>query len=58
MKMYDSVNTRFNLDRNDGKGVESGSGRIRRDPDLDGYVWPRFIKFVDFAFTCGEFPHR
>ena len=56
--MYDSMNTRFNLDTNGGRGVESGSGRIRRGADLGGNVWPRFRESVDFVFTCGKFPHR
>ena len=41
-----------------GRGVESGSGQIKRGADLGGNVWPRFRESVDFVFTCGKFPHR
>ena len=39
-KMYDNVNAMLNFDTNGGRGVESGSRRIRRVADLGGYVWP------------------
>ena len=57
-KMYDSVNTRLNLDTNDGKGVENGSRRIKNGMEFGGYVWLKFKKSIDSVFTCGEFPHR
>ena len=57
-KMYESVNMKFNLDTNGGRFVESGSGRIRRGPDLGKYMWLRFKESVDPVFTNFEFPHR
>ena len=52
------MNTMFNLDINGRRGVENGSGRIRRGADVGGNVWPRFRESVDFKFTSGNFPHR
>jgi hypothetical protein len=57
-KMYDSVNTRFNLDTNTRRGGESGSRRIRRGADLCGDLWARLRDSVDSVFTSGKFPHR
>jgi hypothetical protein len=57
-KMYDSVNTRFNLYTNTGRGVESGSRRIRRGADFCGDLWARLRDSVDSVFTSGEIPNR
>ena len=56
--MYDSMITRFNLDTNGGRGVECGSGQIKRGTDLGGNMWPRFRESVDSVLTYGKFPHR
>jgi hypothetical protein len=55
-KMYDNLNTRFNLDTNGGRGVESGSRRIRRGADFCGDLWPRLRDSIDSVFTSREFP--
>jgi hypothetical protein len=55
--MYDSVNTRFNLYTNTGRGVESGSRRIRRGADFCGDLWARLRDSVDSVFTSREIPH-
>jgi hypothetical protein len=57
-KMYDSVNARFNLDTNSGRGVDSGSGRIGRGENLSGNVWPRFKDSIYHVFTSGKLTHR
>ena len=57
-KMYDNVNTKFNLDMNDGTGVESGNGRIWRGANHSGYVWWRLRESVDLVFSNCEFPYR
>jgi hypothetical protein len=57
-KMYDSVNTRFNLDTNTGKGGESGSRRERRGTDFCGDLWAILRDAVDSIFTSREFPYR